>query len=215
MRMRKLAVVVTSGVMLGGMTVGAPSAWAHQGDTHGSSDDGDFTVYGRFTDFDKEDNGEAGWSEGDVVTFAFDLFQKGEGQVGEGDGECTVTEADKAEREFSADCEGVFDLEDGTIDMAGTVTEEDFHSGEIEMDIVGGGGDYDDADGTVTFSRPEGHGGHGGHGGHDGHAKAVSYGTASAGGDHGDKGDHRGHGDKGGHGHHGGGHWFKADVDLD
>jgi hypothetical protein len=216
--MRKLAVVVTSGIVLGGMTVGSPSAWAH-GHSHGSSGDGDFTVYGRFTDFDKQDNGEEGWSEDDVVTFAYDLFEKGAGRVGDGDGECTITELNKDEHDFSADCEGVFDLEDGELDLKGTITDEDFKSGEIELDVIGGDGDYRDADGTVTFSKPD----------HDGksHDKG-SYHTAHAGEDHGDKmghggdkgrgGDKMGHGDKRhgkSHGDKGRGHWFKADVDLD
>jgi len=179
--MRKLAIVVTS-ALLGGL-VGAPSALA--------GEDDDFTLSGRFTEFDREDNGDRGWSEGDKVDFAFDLFD-GRDDAGDGDGECVITELDRGERSFAADCDVTFDLEDGdTLDMEGEVTDEDFREGEVVLDVVGGSGAYDDASGQATFTG----GGHrrGGHG----HGHSVSLMNKS-----------------GGHGH-GGGRHFKVDVDLD
>jgi hypothetical protein len=180
--------------MLGGLTVGSSAAWAHGASDGGShhKGDGDFTLFGRFTDFEKEDNGKEGWSEKDVVTFAYDLFDRG-GRAGDGDGSCTITELDKDDHEFAADCEQVFDLEDGNLDLEGTITDEDFKAGEIVLDIVDGSGDYKDADGTVTFTKAEGHGG--------GHHK-----NRTMSGSHGD--DKDGHHKKDGH------HGFLAEVDL-
>jgi hypothetical protein len=207
--MRKLAVVVAS-ALLGGL-VGAPSAMA--------GDDEDFTLTGRFTEFDREDNGDRGWSEGDEVDFAFDLFD-GRDDAGDGDGTCVITKLDRDDREFAADCDVTFDLEDGdTLDMEGEVTDDDFREGEVVLDVVGGSGDYDDASGKATFSGDR----HGRRGGHShGHrmstASADTWEPAHAGGWR--HGSDRRHGDKdgrkhrGGHGHDGGRH-FKVDVDLD
>ena len=203
--MRKLAIVVAS-ALLGGL-VGAPSALA--------GEDDDFTLSGRFTEFDREDNGDRGWSEGDEVDFAFDLFD-GRHDAGDGDGTCVITELDRRKRDFAADCEVTFDLEDGDkLDMEGEVTDEDFRKGKVVLDVVGGSGDYDDASGKATFTGGRGHrrGGHA-------HGHSVSAMHADGWSDRGDRGDH-GKGDKdygkgrrGGHGH-GGGRHFKVDVDLD
>lgn len=192
--MRKLAIVVTS-ALLGGL-VGAPSALA--------GEDDDFTLSGRFTEFDREDNGDRGWSEGDEVDFAFDLFD-GRDDAGDGDGTCVITELDRGKRDFAADCDVTFDLEDGdTLDMEGEVTDEDFREGEVVLDVVGGSGDYDDASGKATFTGS----------GHrrGGHAHGHSVSAMNDKGDKGDR-DHR-KGRRGGHGH-GGGRHFKVDVDLD
>lgn len=200
MRIRKLAVVVVSGVTLGGLTAGSPAAWAHEAHSEANHDGDDFTVFGRFTDFDRQDNGEEGWSEGDEVSFAYDLFQRGEGQVGDGDGTCVITQLDKDDHEFEADCDGAFDLDDGRLDLEGTVSDDDFRDGSIELDVVDGTGDYEDAAGTVTFSRAgEKHDG----GGH--HHAAMQDGVGHHGGAKHGGGEHDGHG----------GRWFKADVDLD
>ena len=197
--MRKLAIVVTS-ALLGGL-VGAPSALA--------GEDDDFTLSGRFTEFDREDNGDRGWSEGDEVDFAFDLFD-GRDDAGDGDGTCVITEFDRGERDFAADCDVTFDLEDGdTLNMEGEVTDEDFHEGEVVLDVVGGSGAYDGASGQATFSG-------GGHrrGGHA-HGHGVSAMHAGGRGDRGDKDDHdHAESRRGGHGH-GGGRHFTVDVDLD
>ncbi len=209
--MRKLAIVVTSALQ-GGL-VGAPSALA--------GEDDDFTLSGRSTEFDREDNGDRGWSEGDKVDFAFDLFD-GRDDAGDGDGECVITELDRGERSFAADCDVTFDLEDGdTLDMEGEVTDEDFREGEVVLDVVGGSGGYDNASGKATFTGAGGHG-RGGHAhGHSVSAMNAGWGDRGDRGDHGDrrgkddsdKGDH-GKGRRGGHGH-GGGRHFKVDVDLD
>jgi hypothetical protein len=116
---------------------------------------------------------------------------------------CVITELDRGERDFAADCDVTFDLEDGdTLDMEGEVTDEDFEEGEVVLDVVGGSGDYDGASGQATFS------GAGGHrrGGHS-HGHSIS-----AMNDRGDR--DYGKGRRGGHGH-GGGRHFKVDVDLD
>ena len=200
--MRKLAIVVTS-ALLGGL-VGAPSALA--------GEDDDFTLSGRFTEFDREDNGDRGWSEGDEVDFAFDLFD-GRDDAGDGDGTCVITKFDRGERDFAADCDVTFDLEDGdTLNMEGEVTDEDFREGEVVLDVVGGSGAYDGASGTSTFTG-------GGHrrGGHS-HGHGVAAMHAGGWGDRGDKdhGEDQDHakGRRSGHSH-GGGRHFKVDVDLD
>jgi hypothetical protein len=169
-------------VLLAGLTVASPAAWAERG----SADD--FTVYGKFTDFDYDDNGKDGKSKGDVLTFAYDLYERG-GQAGAGDGTCVITELDRADHDFAADCEQTFHLDGGTIDMEGTVTDEDFRNGEVVMDIVDGTGDYRDAGGTVTFTKAGDH--------KENHGQKM--GTNNA--DSSDRG-------KGGHG-------FLAHVDLD
>lgn len=201
--MRKLAIVVAS-ALLGGL-VGAPSALA--------GDDEDFTLSGRFTEFDREDNGKHGWSEGDEVDFAFDLFD-GRHDAGDGDGTCVITEFDRHDHDFAADCEVTFDLEDGELEMEGEVTDDDFRDGKVVLDVVGGSGDYDDADGTATFT-----GRHRDHRGGHAHGHSVSAMHAGGYGDRGDKGhrgdkDHRGGGHHRGHGH-GGDRHFKVDIDLD
>lgn len=53
-------------------------------------------------------------------------------------------------REFTADCEVVFDLDDGKLQMEGEVTGEDFKRGKVVLDVVDGTGDYDDAEGKTT-----------------------------------------------------------------
>lgn len=219
---RKLAVLAVS-VALGGL-IGAPMATAG---------DEDFSHNGRFTDFDREDNGERGWSEGDKVDFAFDLFD-GRRRAGDGEGTCVITKLNREERDFAADCEGTMDLDDGGLNLKGDVTDEEFRDGAVVVDVVGGNGAYDGAGGTATFTSARGGKGKG-KGGHrrgDGDADASSSGIAVPsgllGGDKdGDDGakdsddgaedskdgkDRRG---RGGHGRgHGGGRHFKVDVDL-
>ncbi len=190
--MRRLTAVVASGLLLGGVVIAAP-AWAD----HSGLDD--FKLTGEFTDFDYEDNGDDGFSEGDVVTFAMDLTDEDGDEAGDGEGTCEMTSVDREAHEFSADCESVFHLDAGDLDMSGEVTDEDFKNKEVTQDIDGGTGDYDGASGTVTFTKADDHGG-GGHG----HHHAVSAGRH--GGGHGDHG--KGHG-KHGHGHH------KVDIDVD
>jgi hypothetical protein len=179
-----LTAVVAAGVLFGGVLVGSPAAWAHH-----SGDLDDFKLTGEFTDFDYDDNGKDGPSKGDVVTFAMDLTDEDGDEAGDGDGTCELTKVDREAHEFTADCESVFHLDAGDLEMSGEVTDEDFRNGEVTQDIDGGTDDYDEASGTVTFTKADDHG--------DGHHHA-----SSAGGRHG------GHG-HGGHGHH------KVDIDVD
>lgn len=155
-----------------------------------------------------------------------------------------ITELDRDEREFAADSDVNFNLDDGDLDMEGEITDEDFREGEIVLDVVDGTDAYEDADGTATFSGA--HGRRGGKGHHQmaaASADPTSMDTAMMsavlpmhGGGHGD-GDKDGRGDKkdgsgdkkdgdgdkkdgrgdkkDGRGHRGGDRHFKADVDLD
>ena len=141
--MRKLAVLVTTGLLVVGNSIASPAAWAH-------SKGGDFTLTGEFTDFDAKDRGKDGFSEDDEFSFAFDLFDHDD-EAGDGDGECKLTEAKKRDRDFKADCKVVMNLDDGDIEAEDEVTSDDFRDGKVTLSITGGSGDYDDAEGDVTF----------------------------------------------------------------
>lgn len=190
--MRRLTAVVASGLLLGGVVMTSPAAWAH---SHSNGLD-DFKLTGEFTDFDFDDTGKEGPSEGDTVTFAMDLFDEDGDEAGDGDGTCELTEVDRSEHEFSADCESVFHLDDGDLEMEGEVTDEDFKNEEVTQDITGGSDDYDDASGTVTFTPADDNGD-----GDGGHHHAHGYRAQNAG--HGDGGHGPGHGD------------HKVDIDVD
>ncbi|MGH9038381.1 MAG: allene oxide cyclase barrel-like domain-containing protein, partial [Acidimicrobiia bacterium] len=186
--MRRLTAVVASGLLLGGVVLASPAAYAD----HSKGLD-DFKLTGEFTDFDFDDTGKDGPSRGDTVTFAMDLFDDDGDEAGDGDGTCELTKVNREDHEFSADCESVFHLDDGDLEMEGEVTDEDFKNKEVTQDITGGTDDYDEASGTVTFTPADDHG-------DGGHRHAHGYSAQHAG--HGDAGpDHGGHG----HGGHGGG----------
>ncbi|MGH8989968.1 MAG: allene oxide cyclase barrel-like domain-containing protein [Acidimicrobiia bacterium] len=186
-----MTALVASAVLFGGFIVASPAAWANGLD--------DFELTGEFTDFESDDTGRDGPSEGDTFDFKMDLFDEDGDDAGEGDGTCELTDVNRRDREFTADCEAVFNLDDGDLEMEGEVTDEDFSNREVVLDITGGTDDYDDAEGTVTFTPADDHHGKGGryhsthadHGGHGGH------------GDHGD----RDHGDRRGD--------HKVDIDVD
>ena len=156
--MRRLTAVVASGILLGGVVMASPAAWAD----HSNGLD-DFKLTGEFTDFDFDDTGKDGPSEGDTVTFAMDLFDEDGDEAGDGDGTCELTDVNRKEHEFSADCESVFHLDDGDLEMEGEVTDEDFRNKEVTQDITGGSDDYKKASGTVTFTPADDEGGHHGH----------------------------------------------------
>jgi hypothetical protein len=191
---RRLTAVVASGLLLGGVVMASPAAWAHQHDSNGLDD---FKLTGEFTDFEKDDTGKEGPSEGDTFTIAMDLTDEHGDEAGDGESTCELTEVDRQAREFTADCEGVFHLDDGDLEMDGEVTDEDFKNKEVTQDITGGTDDYEDAGGTVTFTpADEGDGGH---------HHAQGYEAQHAG----------GHGGEGGHGHGKGHHKVDIDVDFD
>jgi len=194
---RRLTAVVASGILLGGVVMTSPAAWAHSG----SNGLDDFKLAGEFTDFDFDDTGKDGPSKGDTVTFAMDLFDEDGDEAGDGDGTCELTDVNRGEHEFSADCESVFHLDDGDLEMEGEVTDEDFRNKEVTQDITGGTDDYDDADGTVTFTPADDNGGH------HGHRHSSGYESQNAGGHGGGGHDGGGHGR--GHGDH------KVDIDVD
>ena len=187
--MRKLAALVASGLLLGGVIVASPAAWAHGLD--------DFELTGEFTDFEGDDNGRDGPSEGDTFDFKMDLFDEDGDEAGDGDGTCELTDVNRKDHEFTAECSATFNLDDGDLDMEGEVTDEDFRNREVVLDITGGSGDYGDADGTVTFTPAHDRGGR------HGHHHANSAGARHGGG-------HGGHG-----GHKDGKHKVDIDVDFD
>ncbi|MGH9021678.1 MAG: hypothetical protein ACRDV9_01015 [Acidimicrobiia bacterium] len=82
------------GLLLGAWA-GAPVATANSGQG------GDFSLTGRFTDYQRADRGRPGWGEGDEISFRFDLFHHQE-QAGDGDGLCTITRYDRQTRGFTA-----------------------------------------------------------------------------------------------------------------
>jgi allene oxide cyclase-like protein len=192
----------TSGRLLGGVVVASPAAWAHQHDSNGLDD---FKLTGEFTDFEKDDTGKKGPSEGDTFTIAMDLTDEDGDEAGDGESTCELTRVDRQAHEFTADCEGIFHLDDGDLEMAGEVTDEDFKNKEVTQDITGGTDAYEDAGGTVTFTPADDHGD--GNGGGHHHAQNVS---ANHAGGHGEGG----HGE-GGHGHGNGHHKVDIDVDFD
>lgn len=141
--MRKLADVVASVLAMVGTALGAPAAWAGHGDK--------LVVVAKLTDFEKKDHGKEGVSEGDELVFEYDLFDKSRKKVGDGAKACELTKVDRDEHEFEADCEALFELEDGDIETEGEVTHEDAKDGKIVLDITGGSGDFKDADGKAVI----------------------------------------------------------------
>ncbi len=156
MRSKLLGVVATAFVM--GSMVGAPLASAHH-------DEDALTLYGKITDFEKTDTGDEGPSKGDELSVAYDLYSTDHEAAGDGDGTCEVVEFEEGDggahghgysashegANFEADCANVFRLDDGDIDVEGTITDEDFKAGALEFDIVGGSDEYSDAAGVAVI----------------------------------------------------------------
>lgn len=142
--MRRSTALITSALLLGGAFAGAPAASAHN---RGE----DFTLKARFTDWDERDRGRRGASEGDVVSFALDLWEHRHGEAGTGDGDCRLVEVNRGRHNFEARCTAVFDLDDGRLRLKGTVTDEDFDRGRIVLRVVDGSGEYRNADGRAVF----------------------------------------------------------------
>ncbi len=161
---RKFTALVV--LALGGGVIYSPAAWANSGHDHDR-----FKLTADITDVEKDDNGKDGPSEGDVYTLEFDLSDH-DGDAGDGDGTCELVKVDRQDREFEADCEGTLDLDDGKLELEGTITDDDFDDRKVVLEVVDGTGDYEDAEGTATFE-PAGdhhdrdrHGDY--HGNHDG-----------------------------------------------
>lgn len=143
---RKLSAIVFSGVVIGGGFIVPSAASAHSGD-------GDhFTLAADITNVDREDNGKSGPSKGDVYSFEYDLSDHHGDDAGTGDSTCELIKADRDKHEFEADCEGTLDLDDGKLELSGTVTDEDFKDGKLVFDVVDGTDDFEDAEGTATFT---------------------------------------------------------------
>jgi len=198
--MRKMASLFASALVLGGVSVVSPVAWAH-GD--------DLTVFAKVTHFEKTDNGREGPSEGDEYSFTADLFDEHWSDAGTSDGDCVLAEVEHEDGDLTADCTIAFDLDGGDIKAAGPVSDDDFHH-QFTLPISEGTGDHQGAEGEVTIERlrrddDHGHGHHGYHAtqddgpdGHEGHDRHD-------GDDHDDHDDHHGHG---------GDHIFKVTFDL-
>lgn len=173
--MRKMS-LLASAVVLGLVAVASPAAWA-SGDH--------LTVFAKVTHFEKTDNGKDGPSKGDEYSFAADLFDEDWSDAGTSGGDCILTEVERQEQEFTANCKIGFDLHGGDIRAAGEVRDDDFHHHKITLPIRGGTGDYQGAEGKVTIERlrrgdhhehhgyeatdDDGHDGHEGREGHDDH----------------------------------------------
>ncbi|MGH9023337.1 MAG: hypothetical protein ACRDV9_09620 [Acidimicrobiia bacterium] len=143
MRRRTLLAAVATAMLVGGIGVGAPAALAHQRND-------DFTLNGRITDFDHQDRGRDGWSAGDKISFEYDFRNEGDG-----DGVCKITKLDRNDHEFEADCVATFDLDHGTLDLEGTITDDDFRHHNVSLDVVDGTGHYRNAEGTATLSKAD------------------------------------------------------------
>lgn len=143
LRRRTRSVVVTTSMLIAGLGAGAPAALANQ--RHDN-----FTLNGRITDVDRQDNGREGWSEGDRITFRYDFRNEGDG-----DGVCRIVKLDRRDREFKADCRATFDLDHGRLDLEGTITDDDFRHHDVSLDVVDGTGRYRNAGGTATLRKAD------------------------------------------------------------
>ena len=178
--MRKLGVLVASGIALGSMVLASPVASAddrhrdrddryrrhgyrydrHDYDRHdygrrGRHDDRRFTLGVRIVDHDADDRGRRGPSRGDRWSVAFNLLDY-RNRVGNGFADCRVTSAHGRNwRGSKSHCDVVFRLPDGDLRMAGTVDGDDFDDGHATLPIRGGSGEFRHADGKTVF-RPSG-----------------------------------------------------------
>lgn len=179
--MRKFTVALGSAVFLAAVALAAPAQANH-----------DLTLHGVVTDFEKEDKGDNGFGEGDVIKMRADLFDEDGDDAGKSKSACEVTQYEGGEVqghdsheghheniEFAADCWAGFKLDGGAILSAGEITEEDFDDGVFTLAIKEGTGDYEDAEGTVDVEFL--------HEGGEAHSHGVN--AMHAGDDHGDKDD--------------------------
>lgn len=194
--MRNLAMLAAAALVLG--TTGGVPAWAdHAHD--------DLVVLATVTDFDKQDQGEEGPSEGDRFRYEADLTDEAGDDAGDSRGGCVLTDrndhqgwhghmstmghGDDQDADLVARCFAGFALDDGKLFIGGTAEREDFEDHSVTFPIKGGKGDYEDAQGEATveiLGHDEGH-----HKGKDHGHHHASYRPAG----HGDHGEHRDHHD--------------------
>jgi hypothetical protein len=167
---RKLGVLVASGIAVGSMVLASPAAWANDyhrdhGDRYERRDyrsERNDRSYGRHfvlgvrvVDADSDDRGRRGPSRGDRWSVAFNLVDY-RNRVGDGVADCVVTSIQHRDwRTSKSRCDVVFRLPDGELRMAGTVDGDDFNDGHATLPIRGGTGEFRGADGKTVF-RPTG-----------------------------------------------------------
>jgi hypothetical protein len=166
---RKLGVLVASGIALGGLVLASP---ATADDRYRDRDDRyrrhnnrydqgryhnnrRFDLGVRIVDHDADDRGRRGVSRGDRWSVQFNLVDH-RSRVGNGWGDCKVTQArNRNWRDSKSHCDITFRLPDGDLRMAGTIDGDDFNDGHATVPIRGGSGEFRGADGKTVF-RPNG-----------------------------------------------------------
>jgi hypothetical protein len=167
---RKLGVLVASGIALGSMVLASPvraddrhdrndDRWRrhdYRYDRYDRYDNGRrFTLGVKIVDRDADDRGRRGPSRGDRWSLAFNLVDY-RNRVGDGAADCVVTEIRHRDwRNSKSRCNVVFRLPDGDLRMEGTFDGDDFDDGHATLPIVGGSGEFRGADGKTVF-RPNG-----------------------------------------------------------
>jgi hypothetical protein len=155
---RKLGVLVATGIAVGSMVLSSPAAFANgyrHYDRHDRYDRGRFTLGVRIVDSNADDRGRRGPSRGDRWSVAFNLVDW-RNRVGNGVADCVVTSIhDRNWRTSKSHCDVVFRLPDGNLHMDGTVDGDDFDDGHATLPITGGSGDFRGARGRTVF-RPTG-----------------------------------------------------------
>ena len=172
--MRKLGVLVASGIVLGSMVLTSVAAF---GDDYRHRDRDDryrrhdyrydryrydrhdhdrrFSLGVKIIDHDADDRGRRGVSRGDRWSVAFRLLDY-RSRVGDGFADCRVTSArNRNWRDSKSHCDVLFRLPDGDLRMAGTIDGDDFDDGHATLPIRGGSGEFRNADGKTVF-RPSG-----------------------------------------------------------
>ena len=177
--MRKLGVLVASGIVLGSMVLTSVAAWGdddrhrnrdrddryrrhgyrydrHDYNRHDRYDHGRrFSLGVKIVDHDADDRGHRGASRGDRWSVAFNLLDY-RNRVGDGWADCVVKEIRHRDwRTSKSRCYIVFRLPDGELRMDGTIDGDDFNDGHATVPIVGGSGEFRNADGRTVF-RPRG-----------------------------------------------------------
>ncbi|TMK39975.1 MAG: hypothetical protein E6G66_17590 [Actinobacteria bacterium] len=160
--MRKLGLLVASGIAVGSMVLASPAAWANDY-RHRDRDDRrsdysygrHFTLGVRIVDTDSDDRGRRGPSRGDWWSVTFNLLDY-RNRVGDGFANCVVTSIRHRDwRDSKSRCNVAFRLPDGELRMDGTIDGDDFDDGHATLPISGGSGQFRGADGKTVF-RPTG-----------------------------------------------------------
>ena len=171
---RKLGVLVASGITLGSMVLASPAVWANDGrhrdrhhrydrhdynryNRHGYGHDRRFNLGVRIVDRDADDRGRRGPSRGDRWSLEFNLVDY-RSRVGNGVADCRVTKANgRSWRGTKSHCDVLFRLPDGDLRMAGTIDGDDFDDGHATLPIKGGSGEFRGADGKTVFRTTSGY----------------------------------------------------------